>query len=126
MTKNNSVVAIYPSHPAAEAAIKELQQGGFDMKKLSIVGSDIHKDEHVVGYYNAGDRMKYWGKMGAFWGWIWGLLFGSAFFLIPGIGPLIVAGPLVGWIVGALEGAVVVGGLSAIGAGLYSHFTEAD
>ena len=120
MTKNNSIVAIYPSHTAAEAAIKELQQGGFDMKKLSIVGSDIHKDEHVVGYYNAGDRMKYWGKMGAFWGWIWGLLFGSAFFLIPGIGPLIVAGPLVGWIVGALEGAVVVGGLSAIGAGLYS------
>jgi hypothetical protein len=120
MTKNNAIVAIYPSHTAAEAAIKELQQGGFDMKKLSIVGSDIHKDEHVVGYYNAGDRMKYWGKMGAFWGWIWGLLFGSAFFLIPGIGPLIVAGPLVSWIVGALEGAVVVGGLSAIGAGLYS------
>ena len=40
--------------------------------------------------------------------------------MIPGIGPLVVAGPLVGWIVGALEGAVVVGGLSAIGAGLYS------
>jgi hypothetical protein len=37
--------------------VKELQQGGFDMKKLSIVGSDIHKDEHVVSYYNAGDRM---------------------------------------------------------------------
>jgi hypothetical protein len=120
MIQNNSVVAIYPSHTAAEAAIKELQQGGFDMKKLSIVGSDIHKDEHVVGYYSAGDRMKYWGKMGAFWGWIWGILFGSAFFLIPGIGPLVVAGPLVGWIVGALEGAAVVGGLSAIGAGLYS------
>ena len=29
-------------------------------------------------------------------------------------------GPLVGWIVGALEGAVVVGGLSALGAALYS------
>ena len=120
MTKNNSVVAIYPSHTAAEAAIKELQQSGFDMKKLSIVGRDEHTDEHVVGYYNAGDRMKYWGKLGAFWGGFWGLLFGSGFFLIPGIGPLLVAGPLVSWIVGALEGAVVVGGLSAIGAGLYS------
>jgi hypothetical protein len=31
-----------------------------------------------------------------------------------------VFGPLVGWIIGALEGAVVVGGLSALGAGLYS------
>jgi hypothetical protein len=64
--------------------------------------------------------MKYWGKTGAFWGGIWGWLFGSAFFFIPGIGPLVMAGPLVGWIVGALEGAVVVGGLSALGAGLYS------
>ena len=123
MTNNNasnSVVAVYKSHAEAEAAVKELQQSAFDMKKLSIVGRDQHTDEHVVGYYNAGDRMKYWGKMGAFWGGIWGLLFGSAFFLIPGVGPLIVAGPLVGWIIGALEGAVVVGGLSAIGAGLYS------
>jgi hypothetical protein len=58
--------------------------------------------------------------MGAFWGGFWGLLFGSALFIIPGIGPLLVAGPLVAAIVGALEGAVVVGGLSAFGAGLFS------
>lgn len=64
--------------------------------------------------------MKYWGKMGAFWGGFWGLLFGSAMFAIPGIGPLLVAGPLVAWIVGALEGATVVGGVSAVGAGLFS------
>jgi hypothetical protein len=120
MNKNDSIVATYASHTAAEAAIKELQQSGFDMKKLSIVGQDYHTDEHVVGYYNVGDRMKAWGKIGAFWGWIWGCLFGSAFFFIPGIGPLIVAGPLVVWIVGALESAVVVGGLSALGAGLMS------
>jgi uncharacterized membrane protein len=120
MNQNNSIVAIYPTHTAAEAAVKELQQSGFDMKKLSIVGRDYHTDEHVVGYYNAGDRMKYWGKMGAFWGGLWGWMFGAAFFFIPGIGPMLVAGPLVGWIVGALEGAAVVGGLSAIGAGLYS------
>jgi uncharacterized membrane protein len=120
MIKNNSIVAIYPSHTVAEAAIKELQQSGFDMKKLSIVGRDYHTDEHVVGYYNTGDRMKAWGKTGAFWGGLWGFLFGSAFFWIPGVGPLLVAGPLVSWIIGALEGAIVVGGLSAIGAGLYS------
>lgn len=120
MTENNAMVAIYKSHIEAEAAVKELQQSGFDMKKLSIVGRDYHTDEHVVGYYNTGDRMKAWGKMGAFWGGIWGLLFGSAFFWVPGLGQLLVAGPLVAWIVGSLEGAAVVGGLSAIGAGLYS------
>jgi uncharacterized membrane protein len=118
--ETNAVVAIYESHSQAEEALKELQRSGFDMKKLSIIGKDYHTDEHVVGYYNAGDRMKRWGKSGAFWGGFWGLLFGSAFFAIPGIGPVLVAGPLVAWIVGALEGAVVVGGLSAIGAGLYS------
>jgi hypothetical protein len=64
--------------------------------------------------------MKYWGKAGALWGGLWGLLFGAAFFWVPGVGPLLVAGPLAAWIVGALEGAVVVGGLSAIGAGLFS------
>jgi uncharacterized membrane protein len=108
MTKNNSVVAIFKSHVEAETAVKELQQAGFDMKKLSIVGRDYHTDENVVGYYNTGDRMKYWGKLGAFWGGFWGLLFGSAFFIVPGVGPLLFAGPIVTYIVGAL------------GAGLYS------
>jgi hypothetical protein len=120
MTNNDSVVAIFKSHIEAETAVKELQKSGFDMKKLSIVGRDYHTDENVVGYYNVGERMKYWGKLGAFWGGFWGLLVGSAFFVIPGIGPLLLAGPIIGWIVGALEGAVVVGGLSALGAGLYS------
>jgi hypothetical protein len=120
MTENDIVVAVYTHHENAEDAVKELERSGFDMAQLSIVGKDYHTEEHVVGYYSAGDRMKYWGKLGAFWGGIWGLLFGAAFFAIPGVGPVLVAGPLVSWIVGALEGAVFVGGLSAIGAGLYS------
>ena len=120
MAESSAVVAIYNSHTEAEASIKELQRSGFDMKKLSIVGKDYHTEEHVVGYYNAGDRMKFWGRLGAFWGGFWGLLFGSAFFMIPGIGPVVAFGPLVGWIVAALEGAVVVGGVSALGAGLFS------
>ena len=120
MAERNAVVGIFDSHIKAETSIKELQRSGFDMKKLSIVGKDYHPEEHVVGYYNIGDRMKVWGKLGAFWGGFWGLLFGSALFVIPGIGPLIVFGPLVGWIVGALEGAVVVGGLSALAAALFS------
>ena len=120
ISEKNSVVAIFESHDKAEDAIRELQKSGFDMKKLSIVGKDFHTEENVVGYYNTGERMKYWGKMGAFWGGFWGLLFGSAFFWMPGIGPVLVAGPLVVWIVGALESAVVMGGLSALGAALFS------
>ena len=120
MSEQSSVVAIFESHNQAEDAVRELQKSGFDMKKLSIIGKDYHTDEHVVGYYNAGDRMMYWGKLGAFWGGLWGMLFGSAFFFVPGVGPLVVAGPLVMWIVGALETAAVMGGLSALGAALVS------
>ena len=120
MPTQNSVVAVYTTHTEADQAVKELQRGGVDMHKLSIVGKGYHTDEHAVGYYNAGDRMKYWGKVGAFWGSFWGLLFGSAFFMIPGLGPILAAGPIVAYIVGALESAVVVGGVSALGAGLYS------
>lgn len=118
-TARTVVVGIYGSHTAAEASVKALQRSGFDMTKLSIVGKDYHTEEHVVGYYNTGDRMKVWGKLGAFWGGLWGMLFGSALFFIPGVGPLIVFGPMVAWIVAGLEGAVVVGGLSALGAALY-------
>ena len=120
MSTNNSVVAVYHTHTEADQAVKELQRGGVDMHKLSIVGKGYHTDEQVVGYYNTGDRMKYWGKVGAFWGGFWGLLFGSAFFMIPGLGPILAAGPIVAWIVAGLESAVEVGALGALGAGLYS------
>lgn len=120
MSPENAGVVVLSTHTEAENAVKELQRSGFDMKKLSIVGKDYQTEEQVVGFYNAGNRMNFWGKQGAFWGGLWGILFGSAFLLVPGIGPLIVAGPLVAAIVSGLQGAVMVGGLSALGAGLYS------
>jgi hypothetical protein len=116
----SAVVGVYRTHNDVDAAVRALERTGFDMKRLSVVGKGYHSDQQPVGYYNAGDRMLHWGKFGAFWGGIWGLLFGSAFFWIPGIGPLLLGGPLVAALVGALEGAVVVGGLSALGAALYS------
>ena len=115
---NRSAVGIFGSHEDAESAVKELQKSGYDMKKLSVVGKDYQTEEHVVGYYNTGDRMATWGKFGLFWGWIWGLLFGSAFLIIPGVGPVMVGGPLVSWIIGALETAVMAGGLTALGGAL--------
>lgn len=120
MEHTGTVGAIYDTHTQAEEAIKSLQRAGFNLEKLSIVGKDYHTEEHVIGFYNAGDRMQYWGKLGAFWGGLWGLLLGAGMFLIPGIGHIMVLGPLATWIVGALENAVIVGGLSALGAGLYS------
>jgi uncharacterized membrane protein len=120
MKNKHAMVAMYDSHIQAEQAVKQLQKSGYDMHQLSIVGKDYHTEENVIGYYTLGDRMKQWGGLGAFWGGIWGLLLGSAFFIIPGVGPIMIAGPFVSALVGALEGAVTVGGLSAIGAALAS------
>jgi hypothetical protein len=119
MPYTNSIVVIYDSHSEVEEVVTELQKSGFDMQKLSIVGKGNHSEDHVVGYYNAGDRMKHWGTEGAFWGGLWGFL-AAAMFVVPGVGPVLIAGPVAAWVVGTLKGAVVVSGLSVIGAGLYS------
>jgi hypothetical protein len=122
-TQNDSnCVAVFDRHQDADAAIRELQKGGFDMKKLSIVGRDYHTEEHAVGFYNAGDRVKYWGKNGAFWGGMFGILLAPAFFWIPGVGPILTGGLigsfLMGTIEGAAVGAAVGGGTSVLAAGL--------
>ena len=118
--QKNVAVAVCKTHIEAEQVVKELQKSGYNMKKLSIIGKDYHEEDQVTGYYTTGDRMKKWGGVGAFWGGIWGLIFGAGFFLIPGIGPVVMAGPIVSSLVGGLEGAVVVGGLSALGAALFA------
>ena len=113
-----SAFFVFDTHAAAEDAIRRLGQSGFDMKKLSLVGKGYHSEEKPMGFYTAGDRIKAWGGAGAFWGGIWGLLLAPAVFVLPGLGAVGMAGPLVPTLVGALEGAVVVGGASALGAAL--------
>ncbi len=120
MSKKSVAAAIYDTREQADEAIRTLQRSGFDMKSLSVVGKDYRTEEHAIGFYNAGDRMKLWGKSGAFWGGLFGMLFSPAMFLLPGVGHVIVLGPLVAAIVSGLEGAAVVGGLSVLGAALAS------
>jgi hypothetical protein len=118
MTATDSSIFVFDNHDTAEEAIRTLGQAGFDMKKLSLVGKGYHSEEKPMGFYTAGDRIKAWGGAGAFWGGIWGLLLAPAVFVLPGLGVVGMAGPIVATLVGALEGAVVVGGLSALGAAL--------
>jgi hypothetical protein len=115
-----SVIAVFADHSAAESAVKKLTAAGFDMKNLSIVGKGYHTEEKVVGFYSAGDRIKFWGTRGAFWGGLWGLFFGGLFLTIPVVGHVVVLGYLAAMAVSALESAVMAGGLSALGAALYS------
>jgi uncharacterized membrane protein len=107
-------VALYDQHTQAENAVKALQRAGFDMKKISIIGKDYESEEHVIGFLNAGDRAKIVGKYGAFWGGLMGVLFGSALMFIPILGHIVILGPLAATLFSGLQGAVVVGGVSAL------------
>ena len=118
--QQNAVVAVFKRHEDAEDAVRKLASGGFDMTHFSIVGQGFHSEEKVVGFYNTGDRIKFWGKNGAFWGGIWGLFFGGIFLTIPMVGPVMVLGHLATMVIAAVEGAVLLGGLSALGAALLS------
>ena len=118
MNTNEAPVYVFNTHAQAEEAIQSLSRSGFDMKQLSLVGKGYHSEEHPVGFYTLGDKIKAWGGTGAAWGGFWGLLFAPAIFFLPGVGLVAMAGPFVAAMVGALEGALVVGGLSAIGAAL--------
>ena len=120
MEVTDTVIAVFADHEAAESAVKKLSAAGFEMKHLSVVGKGYHTDEKVVGFYNLGDRIKFWGGRGAFWGGLWGLFFGGLFLSIPIVGHIVVLGYLGAMIVSAIETAVIVGGLSALGAALYS------
>lgn len=120
MTKNDAIVAVFTNHHGAEAAIRKLAEGGLDIRHFSIVGKGYHTEEKVVGFYNTGDAVKFWGKNGAIWGGLWGLFFGGIFMTVPLVGSVVVLGHLAAMVFAAVEGAVVVGGLSALGAAIFS------
>ena len=120
MDKLETAIAVFPNHDAAEGAVKTLTAAGFAMKNLSVVGKGYHSEEKVVGFYSAGDRIKFWGSRGAFWGGFWGLFFGGLFLASPVTGPVVVLGFLATMIVAGIENAVLVGGVAALAAALYS------
>ncbi len=118
MQKEDSSVFVFNTHVETGDTIRALSRTGFDMTRLSLVGKGCHDQERAVGFYTMGDRIKTWGGVGAFWGGVWGLLLKPAVFVLPGIGIMAMAGPVVSALVGALEGAIVVGSVSALGAAL--------
>ena len=115
MKELNATVGVYDAHNAAAKAVKELNKGGFPMKKVSIIGKELEKVEDVQGYYTWKDPAKVGAGIGAFWGSIFGILVGVGFVVLPGIGGVFIAGSLAALVLGGLEGAAV----GSVGGGLF-------
>ncbi|MEH1910275.1 general stress protein [Nostoc sp.] len=129
MTYTHTVVAHFPSHAEAERVVLDLRKSGFDMQKLSIIGKDYQTTEHVRGFLTWKDAAIAGAAGGGYWGsfvgGLFGILAGAGVLFVPGIAPIIIAGPiagvLAGWLEGTLVGAVgaaAVGGLAGALSGL--------
>ena len=116
-----SIISVYRDHESAEQAVRRLQADGIDMENVSIIGKDFETVERPVGFVTTGSLAKEGAEVGALSGGLFGLLVGAAFLVVPGIGPMIVAGPLAAALLGGVEGALggaALGGLAGALVGL--------
>jgi Heat induced stress protein YflT domain len=100
------VVAIYPDHTTVERAVRHLHESGFPLDVLSIVGRDIQETEEPFGLVSRGDYARAGAETGALFGWLIGLCIGAAFLILPGLGLVVVAGPIAASLMAAIEGGV--------------------
>jgi uncharacterized membrane protein len=111
----SSIVAVYPDHDSAEHAIRLLHKEGFAIEDLSIIGRDIQVSEEPTGFVSTGDYVSAGARSGALFGGLAGVALGAALLVLPGVGPIVVAGPLAAAVLAGIEGAlagVAVGALS--------------
>jgi hypothetical protein len=91
------------------------------MQNLSIIGKDFQAVEKPLGFVTTGTVAGEGAKVGAWTGGIFGLLVGAAFLILPGFGPVVIAGPLAAALLGGVEGAAAgaaFGGLAGALVGL--------
>jgi hypothetical protein len=115
-TKNRAVFGIYSSTAQTERAVNELIQAGFSSQDVSVLMPDqqstrefaVHKDTKAPEGATAG------ATTGGVLGGALGILIGLGSLAIPGVGPLIAAGPLVAGLAGLGAGGAVGGLIGAL------------
>jgi hypothetical protein len=111
---DRAVIAVFPDLDAAEAAVRRLIADGFPADRISIVGEDIESEIRINGFVTTGDVAGSGAASGAWVGGLFGILSGAALLFVPGVGPLVVLGPLAAGAVGAAEGALLGGTVGAV------------
>jgi hypothetical protein len=114
----NSVVAIYKTPVLAEIAIRKMEYAELDLHEVSLLwhhppGTDRHGGAAIEM------RLNRRGQPASVTAEIRGALSSSGYFLIPGLGEVFVAGPLVEQIAGGLAGIPLAAGLTSLGTSLF-------
>ena len=122
----SSVVAVYPDHASAERAVRQLHEAGFDLGDLSIVGRDFQETEEPCGFVSRGDYVKAGAKTGSLFGLLSGLCIGAGFLVLPGIGLVVVAGPIAAALLAGIEGALAGTALGSLAGALVGWYVPKD
>lgn len=121
MAKNTAVYGIYPSQAAAEQAVDTLKNAGFRNTDISVLFPDNQgtKDFAIDKDTKAPEGATTGGLTGGVIGGTLGWLAGIGALAIPGVGPFIAAGPIMGMLGGIGVGGAI-GGLAGalIGMGI--------
>ena len=102
------LVAVFEEKGRAERAIGRLIENDYPPDRISLLGKGVVSGDDILGIHDptAIERMKSWGRQGALWGGLWGLIGGAAgTFAIPGLGTLFVIGPILDAVAAAAAGA---------------------
>lgn len=111
MTK--TVISTFDSRDSAERAVSDLRSKGFD-REISIVAKDDQKSQARRGNdapHMRSDSVLDGTTTGGVIGGLAGLAAGAGALAIPGIGPILAAGPIMGLLSGAATGGIA-GGLA--------------
>ena len=103
-----TVVSTFSNRDQAEKAVQELRQKGFD-KDISILAQDEEKRQQNQYTTMGNDNVSDGTATGGILGGLAGLAVGAGALAIPGIGPLIAAGPIAGLLSGAATGGIAGG-----------------
>src|SRR3954470_11631335 len=117
-----TIVGLFDHFSDAEATVRELERSGFDRGTISMVASESARSATRTGTSTAGETAAEGAGTGAVIGGVTGgvagLVASLAGLAIPGVGPVLMAGPLVAALTGAGVGAVaggLIGALTAAG-----------
>ena len=109
-------VAMYTNDESAYQLVERLIAEDFPMDKISVLRRASGEGDDLLGvsFHNSRERITTWGKHGLFWGGLWGLLASAAgMFVFPGVGPLLMAGPIIEMLGATLAGAAITGSAMA-------------
>jgi len=113
MTK--TVIGTYSTLETATQVVDDLVKAGFHRNSISVIANDADKKYSAyVDKDTAGDGTAAGAGIGAAVGGLGGLLLGLGALAIPGVGPIIAAGPIVAALTGAGVGAVTGGMIGAL------------